>query len=190
MEILYFNDYAEIGEYMYEKANIGFNITATLFLEDTIGLMRDLMSYENIEIGGIDVAQMEYNGYSKEYYVTLSEDLVLDIEPAWNTRRNCYLYAEPDIMLIDGEANSAIIKDVPKDKCTEIYIGAQTKDNSDECTFGETCNVKDNMAKTVREDKNDLFDVIFENATIIKDDEDEPIGISFKVQDILNYLFE
>ena len=104
MEILFFNDYTEIGEYMYEKANDGCNITATLFLEDTIGLMRDLMSYEDIEIGGIDVAQMEYNGYSKEYYVTLSEDLVLDVEPAWNVKG--YLSAEPDIMLIDGNASS------------------------------------------------------------------------------------
>lgn len=170
MEILFFNDYTEIGEYMYEKANDGCNITATLFLEDTIGLMRDLMSYEDIEIGGIDVAQMEYNSYSKEYYVTLSEDLVLDVEPAWNVKG--YLSAEPDIMLIDGNASSTIIKDIPHSKCREIYIGE---------TQLEECNC---------EDDSELLDIVFDNAKIVTDDNNNPIGIAFNVNDILKYLFE
>lgn len=168
MEILFFNGYAEIGEHMYKKANDGCNITATLFLEDAIGLMKDLMSYEDIEIGGVNVAKTEYNGYSKEYYVTLSEDLVLDVEPAWNDK--CYLSAEPDIMLIDGNANSAIIKDIPHSQCREIYIGESP---SEEYAYDE-----------------ELLNSILDKAKIVTDDDDIPVGIAFNINDILKYLFE
>ena len=170
MEVLYFKDYTEIGKYMYDKANDGCNITATLFLEDTLELMRDLLSYEDVEIGGIDVAQMEYHGYSKEYYITLSDDLTLDIEPAWHI--NGYLSAEPDIMLIDGNASSAIVKDIPIDNCIEIYIGENPVDENDNND----------------DDDDELLDVIFDNAKIITEN-DKPIGISFNVTDILKYLF-
>ena len=166
MEIIFFNDYTEIGKYMYEKANAGYNVTATLFLDDTIGLMKDLISYKDVRISGINVAQMECNGYSKEYYVTLSKDLTLDIEPAWNVKG--YLSAEPDIMLIDGNASSSILKDIPRRKCREIYI-AETVSEEYSC----------------EDDENELLDIIFENAKIVTDDNDEPIGIAFNVNNIL-----
>ncbi|MDO5398772.1 MAG: hypothetical protein Q4G33_12670 [bacterium] len=154
MEILFFNNYKEIGEYMYNKAIFGHNITAALFFDDAVGLIRYLLQYDNIDIGGIDIAAMEYNGYSKEYYVTLSEDLTLDVEEAWHIDK--YLMAEPDIMLIDGDASSAIIKDISKDNCREIYIG-------------NGCS------------KDDLLDVIFDNAKIVTNEKDEAVGISFEI---------
>lgn len=164
MEILFFNDYKEIGEYMYNKAILGHNITATLFFDDAVGLMRYLLQYDSIDIGGIDIASMEYNGYSKEYYVTLSEDLTLDVEEAWHIDK--YLMAEPDIMLIDGNASSTIIKDISKDNCREIYIG-------------NSCS------------EDDFLDAIFDNAKIITNEKDEAVGISFDIpESIIDKLNE
>lgn len=154
MEILFFNDYKDIGEYMYNKAILGHNTTATLFFDDAIGLMRYLLQYDSIDIGGIDIASMECNGYSKEYYVTLSEDLTLDVEKAWHVDK--YLMTEPDIMLIDGNASSTIIKDISKDNCKEIYIGSSRNED-------------------------DFLDTIFDNAKIITNEKDEAVGISFDI---------
>lgn len=172
MKILNFINYAEVSEYMLEKAKCGKNVTATLFLDEAIELMRNLMSYEEIEVGCIEIEQEEYNGYSKEYYVSLSNDMVLIVEQAWC--KEGYLYAEPDIMLIDGDANSKILKGIPDDKCREIYVG-------------ESQQVVDEYCEDTKEN---LFTVLFDNAKLIKDSEDNPIGISFNVNDILNYLFK
>lgn len=164
MEILFFNDYKDIGEYMYNKAILGHNITATLFFDDAVGLMKYLLQYDSVDIGGIDIASIECNGYSKEYYITLSEDLTLDVEKAWHIDK--YLMTEPDIMLIDGNASSTIIKDIPKDNCKEIYIG-----NS--------------------HNEDDLLDTIFDNAKIITNEKDEAVGFGFNItNDIIDKINE
>ena len=161
MEILNFEEYTTIADYMYDEADNGQNVTATLFFDDAVNLMKELIAYECVVVGAIDIAKSEYNGYTKEYYVTLSEDMVMDISPAWNGR--IYLNAEPDIMLIDGNASSAIIRNVPLENCKEIYIN----DTSCEC------------------------DCICSDCECQKDFEDvHNFKVTFSLKDILDSLFE
>ena len=154
---------------MYEKAADGINITATLFFEDATSLIKALLLNDYIEIGGINIAQEEYTGYSKEYYITLSDDLTLDVTPAHNGK--LYLNAEPDIMLIHGDASSSIIRDVDDDICREIYIGSETDDETPESEFDE------------------MLDLILDNAKVVKNKNKEPIGISIDIDSILKSIF-
>lgn len=165
-----FKDYKDLSEYMYTKASDGINITATLFFEDTTSLIKALLLKDDIEIGGINIAQEEYTGYSKEYYITLSEDLILDVTPAHNGK--LYLNAEPDMMLIHGDASSSIIRDIDDDICREIYIGSEIDDDEmPESEFDE------------------MLDLIFDNAKVIKSKDDEPIGIAIDIGSILKSIF-
>lgn len=164
-----FKDYKDLSEYMYAKASDGINITATLFFEDTISLIKELLLNDDIEIGGINIAQEEYTGYSKEYYITLSDDLILDVAPAHNGK--LYLNAEPDMMLIHGDASSSIIRDIDDDICREIYIGSEIDDEMPESEFDE------------------MLDLIFDNAKVIKNKDDEPIGIAIDIGSILKSIF-
>lgn len=164
-----FEDYTDLSEYMYEKANDGINITATLFFEDATSLIKALLLNDDIVIGGINIAQEEYAGYSKEYYITLSDDLTLDVTPAHNGK--LYLNAEPDMMLIHGDASSSIIRDVDDDICREIYIGSEIDDETAESEFDE------------------MLDLILDNAKVVKNNNKEPIGISIDIGSILKSIF-
>lgn len=164
-----FKDYKDLSEYMYTKANDGINITATLFFEDATSLIKALLLNNDIIIGGINIAQEEYTGYSKEYYITLSDDLILDVTPAHNGK--LYLNTEPDMMLIHGDASSSIIKDIDDDICREVYIGSEIDDEMPESEFDE------------------MLDLIFDNAKVIKNKGDEPIGIAIDIGSILKSIF-
>lgn len=117
----FFENYEELSEYMVDKAQDGFYTVAVLFYKDALNLLRELMCYDAVEVEALDIHSKEYDGYNKEYYVSLADDMVVSVEPAYVNGR--YLDTEADLTLIDGDANSAIIKNLPDNKCHEIYIG-------------------------------------------------------------------
>lgn len=117
----FFEDYEELGSYMIDKAQDGFYTVAVLFYYDALSLLRELMRYNDVEVEALDIKPGEYDGYDKEYYVSLADDMVVSVEPAYVSDR--YLNAEADLTLIDGKASSAIIKDLNENKYYEIYIG-------------------------------------------------------------------
>lgn len=164
-----FKDYKDLSEYMYTKASNGISVTATLFFEDTTSLIKALLLNDDIEIGGINIAQEEYTGYSKEYYITLSNDLTLDVTPAHNGK--LYLNAEPDMMLIHGDASSSIIRDIDDNICREIYIGSEIDDETLDSKFDE------------------MLDLVFDNAKVVKNEDNEPIGIAIDIGSILKSIF-
>lgn len=121
MRMHYFKDYEKISNYMINKARNGFYTVAVLYYYDAIDLLRKLMCCDDVKIESLDIQPAEYKGYDKEYYVSIADDMVVSVEPAFVGGK--YLSTEADLILIYGYANSAIIKDVPKNKCQEIYIG-------------------------------------------------------------------
>ena len=165
-----FEDYNDLSEYMYIKASDGANITTVLFFEDAKFLVKALLLNDDVEIGGIDIADEEYNGYTKEYYITLSDDLILDVTPAHNGE--AYLNPEPDVMLIHGDASSSIIKHIDDNICSEIYIGSET--DIDEISDSKL---------------DEMIDLVLDNAKVIKDEDDEPLGITIDIGAILNSIF-
>ena len=134
MKRLYFEDFASCADYMIEKSKNGVNVTAALFYDEALELIREFMVYSDIEVGGIAIAPLCYDGYDKEYYITLSCYGTLDVEPAWNDDR--YLDADADLMLVCGDASCFILKDIPIEQCREIYIGIE-EDTEEDC--GDCC---------------------------------------------------
>lgn len=175
MDRMIFNTYNELAEYMFTKASDGYNITSTLFVGDAIELLRTLIQYEEIDIGEINISQPEYNGYNKEYYISLSNDMILNVQAAQVD--NGYIFAEPDIMLIRGEASSSIIKTMNLDDCIEIYIRDSVSGND---IYDEDYNYNEN----------DVLDTLFDNAELIKDSTGEPIGISIDIVKLFENIFK
>lgn len=178
MDRMIFNTYDKLAEYMFNKAGDGFDITSTLFAEDATELLRFLTKYDEVYIGEINVAQPEYGDYNKEYYVSLSGDMVLTIQPAWYGDE--YIYAEPDIMLIHGEASSSIVKMLSLENCIEIYIhnGIYISDAEIEHGAKHRC------------DKDDVVDALFDNAELIKDSSGDPVGISIDIVKLFKDVFD
>lgn len=171
----FFENYEELSEYMVDKAQDGLYTVAVLFYDDALGLLRELMRYDDLEVEALDIEPEEYCGYAKEYYVSLADDMVVSVEPAYVSGR--YLDTEADITLIDGGANSAIIKNLPENKCHEIYIGI-TEEEMEDDDFKLNC-----------DDEDTTLDDIFENAELIKGKNDNVIGIRIGAESLFRYLF-
>lgn len=182
MKKLTLNDISDLAEYMLDKVDNGLNVTSTLFYDDASALTRELMLYDNVQIGYLEITSSEYNNYDKEYYVTLSEDKVLSVEPAW--KNDVYLYAEPDLMIIDGDASHKIIEKMPVGACRELCLGVE-EDCVDEGCNECCCDCSDCAKSSCC----DTLDQLMDGAKIIYDSDKKVIGFSVNAERLFKYLF-
>lgn len=105
MDIIEVSCIEDIGnEILNDAANKRISY-AVLFFDKAKELMRYLLTFEEVDIGLIDLSSDELD-YCDEYYVCVDSDFVLYVEPAKNNDR--YLGTGADVMYLDGEANSRI----------------------------------------------------------------------------------
>lgn len=171
----YFKNCEELSNYMVDKAQNGYYTVAVLFYNNAIDLLCELMRYDDINIESIDIQPVEYKGYGKEYYVSIADDMIVSVEPAFVGGR--YLNAEADLTLINGDASSTIIKDISDNKCREIYIGIFDDEENYDC-------------KLEYDNKTDELDNIFENAELVKDKNNNINKIKIDAISLFKYLFD
>jgi hypothetical protein len=170
MEKIVFKDYETLADMMFDVAEAGDTAYAVCFFDDAAKLLKELMSFDETSVGGINIMDVDYNGYSKEYYISIDGDYIIDVQPAYskelNNGKGAYLTYTAEKTFIVGEANSVIIKGIDDDKCYEIEF--DTDKHDDGC---------------------DVLDMIFDNAKIIEGADGEPIGIGIDVLALLSVLF-
>lgn len=171
----YFKNCEELSNYMVDKALHGYYTVAVLFYDNAIDLLRELMRYDDINLESIDIQPVEYKGYDKEYYVSIADDMIVSVEPAFVDGR--YLNAEADLTLINGDASSTIIKDISENKCREIYIGIFDGEENYDC-------------KSEYDYKADELDNIFKNAELVKDKNNNINKIKVDAISLFKYLFD
>lgn len=119
MERLEFDEIADLGNLMYELASEEDAVaTAVLFYDRAQDLLKWLLEYDDVSVGHIDLQHEDY-GYSKEYYITLDSDLVLDIQPAYDKSVG-YVETDTDVIFFDGDSNSRIA--VTNDNCLQFEL--------------------------------------------------------------------
>ena len=105
MEILEINEIAVLGELMHDIAcEETSTVTAVLFYDTAQELAKQMLGYDDIEIGNIDF--FEADNREKEFYVTLDCNMVLFVKPAFNDL--CYEKADTEVLFLDGDANSRL----------------------------------------------------------------------------------
>lgn len=135
METINFTDYAELGECLYNLASENKAVSVVLFKKDIIGLLRWLMEYDKIELGHIEIKDEFVDNYSKEYYLTIDDDLFVTVEPVYNEDTGDIALCYSDIILFDGDASSKIA--IENDDCIQIEISIAENDDEDSC--GDCC---------------------------------------------------
>lgn len=169
MEKIIFNDYKTLAEIMYSIADAGDISYTVCFFDDAVKLLKELMSFEETSVGGIELSDEDYNGYSKEYYISLDDDFIIDVQPAYNKDLNngkgAYYTFDAEKTFIVGDANSIIIKDIDKDTCYEIEFNTEDI-----------------------EDSYDVLDMILDNAKLVEDADGNPIGIGIDILALLSAL--
>ena len=124
-----FDSYEDLAEYMVFRASEGQYTVAALFYEDAMGLMRELMLYDDVTFESIEISPPEYDGYEKEYYVSLADDFIAGVEKAYEDGR--YLSTEADLTMIDADANSKILSALDTAKCRELDFDDTDFDSTD-----------------------------------------------------------
>ena len=113
MNIIKYDNHACLAQDMINLANKGFYSTVVLFYEDAVSLTTALISLNNnITFKYLEIADESINGYSKEYYLSLSDDLGLYIEPTFVNGR--YLSSNSDYLFLSGDVNSRLINNNTK----------------------------------------------------------------------------
>lgn len=135
MDMITFNDYASLGEYLYELADDGKVASAVLFKKDLVNLLRWLMEYDDIDLGHIDIKDEFVDSYSKEYYLTIDRDLSVSIEPVYEDGTNTVIPCYSDVVLFDGETSSRIA--IENDDCFQVEFNIADNDDEDSC--GDCC---------------------------------------------------
>lgn len=129
MEIVKFKDLAELGDYIYNLAtDESETVTTVMFREDTLKLFEILLQYEDIDISDIEI--WNETDYYEEYYISLTDDLQLDIEPVHKYGE--IHSAESDVVLFSGDVSSKIIAENPDSINLELEIcDDDTEDDTD-----------------------------------------------------------
>lgn len=168
MKRIEFNTYEDLVDKMIEVAEMGGSVYAICFIDDANEIVKELLSRDETMIAGINMAPEEYNGYEKEYYISLDADMLVDVEPAWHDKNQYadagYLWFDAEAVFIVGDANSKIIKDIDKTKCYEIDFNF---DEDDDC-----------------------FDVIIDSARPVMNADGTLIGFEIDLDLLLDFIGE
>lgn len=163
MDKIIFNNHDDLAEYMLSHADLGDDVHAILFFEDAAELIRALLAYEDTSVHSIEICEPSFNGYRKEYCVTLDTDFVVYVQPAWHDEGENYVAGYYDIeeahVLLAGDVNSKIVRSLVDCECFEIEI--------DEDSYNDALN--------------DIVDYALEHAAIVKDEAGEPADIDIEV---------
>lgn len=131
MERIAFAQIADLAEYMISRVEDKEYIVATLFFNNAVELMRSLLLYEEVRVGAIEISDLEYDGYTDEYYVSLMDDYTLCVERAFSNDK--YIRTDAALLLLDGDAKYAIVDANEASECVEIAIGDDDYEEPD-CT--------------------------------------------------------
>lgn len=145
MEKLYFDDYCDLSDFMYEVATSeNSTICAVLNYEQADRLLRCLLVFDDITSGIIDISSPDMCEYDREYYVTLSNELGLYVEPVFSGEK--LLENPADVYLFDGDVSSKIAL---KHKGIQFEISVEECQECEDCEDCSECEYDENDVKQV-----------------------------------------
>lgn len=169
MEHIAFAQIGDLAEYMINRVEDKEYIVAALFFDNAVELMRSLLLYDEVRIGTIEISDIEYDGYTGEYYVSLMDDYTLCVERALSD--NKYLRTDAALLLLDGDVKYAIVEANDASECVEIVIG------DDDCEEPECT------------DTVDMIDRIFDAIKLVFDSENHTTSFAFDGNALYDLLF-
>lgn len=105
-------NYEDFANIMTGFARDGNDICCITYADNTFNLLRELMSCRDVIPKGINIEWEEVNGYDKEYFVELTKEMFLFIEPAYHEDNEYheagYYNTWADMIFVDMDADERI----------------------------------------------------------------------------------
>ena len=140
MERVIIEDIFDVAEIMHDNAADGHETTFIGLYDDVSELLKSLpiCCDDGVDFVRIDLEPVELDGYDKEYYVSINEDMELWCCKAYDYNNECYLFDETDIVLIADDSNSKIIEYVDYNEIIEVGYEIDEPECNGDC---ENCNI-------------------------------------------------
>lgn len=121
MKKFYIEDLYDVAEAMYDEI-VEKDKEEVMFVghyDEAIEMIKNLMIQDDVMPHAIEIHDVEWDGYDKEYYVSLDSNLELWVEPAIGVKGN-YLTSFVNVMFVTGDCNSKILQVIESDEVVEI----------------------------------------------------------------------
>lgn len=109
----------EIAEIMHGKILDGYNEVEFIGkYEDCTWLIKELLSIFDVRAYQINIQPEEWDGYGREYLVTLDDEMNVWCEKAYQEEYERYIYMPANCAFVADDCNSAVLEKI---ECDEIY---------------------------------------------------------------------
>lgn len=137
MDKIYFEDIHELANLMlHHDINNCKDSSAVLYYDDAVDLITELQLIGDAHLISLDITHPDVGGYNGVYYVDamyVSEDeFELFVCPAKKSDDATYVYNAADVIYVDGDAESCILKSLDAPELFEITIEHMVYDEDDE----------------------------------------------------------
>lgn len=116
----------ELADMMLDDADKGGFVTSLVKYEDAVELIKSILDSEYTTIECITVEPPEHDGYDKEFYVTLDNNLKLWVEKAWHETNKYheagYLMTDADAIYILDYCSSKILEKLDREHCVVVTL--------------------------------------------------------------------
>ena len=134
MKKVVIEDMIDVAQIMYDQVINGKEVGFVGFYEDAIQLIKELLRMEEPNIHNVNIANIEFDGYDKEYLVSLDGDMNIWCEKAYREKYNGYFTICDDCVLVADDCNSEILKHIESEVVYEVGY-----DLEDECDCEGNC---------------------------------------------------
>ena len=143
MKRLLVEDMIDVAELMYDMITNGRESVSFIGkYEDTARLIKELlMIYDETHIHQVSIETIDWDGYDKEYIVTLDDDMNIWCEKAYQEEYNRYLFVDDECVLVSDDCNSKILDGIDSDEVYEVGYDFDDEEtcqcNCENCTCNE-----------------------------------------------------
>lgn len=120
MKKIYIDDFAEIADIMYQDACAGKETTFVGLYDDVTMVLQELCKFDEVFLISVSLHPEDYDGYNKEYYVTLDDDFGAWCCEAYNEERGRYAFDFAHTALIADDCNSKVIDALEVEEMYEV----------------------------------------------------------------------
>lgn len=107
--------------------------------DDAVAIIKELLMFDEILPYQINLEPEDWDGYDKEYYISLDDDMNIWCEKAYSFDHGRYLYTDTRRLFIADDCNSAILKEIGCDEDSMYEVSYDLGDEESECDGNCAC---------------------------------------------------
>lgn len=146
MERIFIEDMSEIAAIMHGKILDGYeDVDFIGKYEDAVWLIKELLKLFPVSAYQIQINPVEWDGYDREYLVSLDAEMNLWCQKAYQEKYERYVDLPADCTFVADDCNSSVLEAI---ECDEVYeVGFDLDDEfEDECDGDcEHCHLNDEI---------------------------------------------